>query len=66
VNDNTYFAIPGKCSQFPLLVHEFSQRLGLDAGISNTARGTLRMEVAPTAPERCQAIPPARSRTAAH
>jgi glycine/D-amino acid oxidase-like deaminating enzyme len=54
VNDNTYFAIPGKFSQFPLLAHEFSERLGLGMGIVDTARGTLRKEVAPTAAELSQ------------
>ena len=54
VNDNTYFAIPGKFSQFPLLAYEFCQRLGLDARAVSIARGTLRLEVAPTAPELSQ------------
>jgi glycine/D-amino acid oxidase-like deaminating enzyme len=53
VNDNTYFAIPGKFSQFPLLAHEFAQRVGLHTGINNPGRGILRMEVAATAPELC-------------
>jgi hypothetical protein len=57
VNDNTYFAIPGKFSQFPLLAHEFSKRVRLDTGISNSERGILRMQVAPTAPERGHVAP---------
>ena len=51
VNDNTYFAIPGKFSHFPLLAREFAERVGLRVGIANPTRGTLRMEVAPTVPE---------------
>ncbi|MEP7052318.1 MAG: FAD-dependent oxidoreductase [Pseudomonadota bacterium] len=51
VSDNAYFVIPGKFSQFPLLAHEFCQRLGLRSEIGNSARGVLRMEVAATAPE---------------
>jgi glycine/D-amino acid oxidase-like deaminating enzyme len=54
VNDNTYFVIPGKFSQFPLLAHEFCQRLGLDVRSANLTRGTLPLEVAPTAPELSQ------------
>lgn len=57
VNDNTYFAIPGKFSQFPLLAHEFAQCVGLEIGIGNLTRGLLRMEVAATAPERSHAAP---------
>jgi glycine/D-amino acid oxidase-like deaminating enzyme len=52
VNDNTYFAIPGKFSQFPLLAHEFSKRVRLDTGVVDPARGVLRMQVAATAAER--------------
>jgi glycine/D-amino acid oxidase-like deaminating enzyme len=51
VNENTCFAIPGKFSQFPLLVHEFADRLGLRTDIANESRGTLRVQVAPTIPE---------------
>ncbi|MEO8900088.1 MAG: hypothetical protein ABI488_00785, partial [Polyangiaceae bacterium] len=51
VSDNAYFVIPGKFSQFPLLAHEFCQRLGLGTALGNAARGVLRMEVAATAPE---------------
>ena len=54
ISDNAYFVIPGKFSQFPLLAHEFCQRLGLDAASVNTARGVLRLEVAPTLPELSQ------------
>ncbi len=56
VNDNTWFAVPGKFSQFPLLAWEFADRLGLRTDIVDPARGTLRMQVAPTAPERCFAV----------
>ncbi|HVJ88188.1 MAG TPA: FAD-dependent oxidoreductase [Labilithrix sp.] len=52
VNDNTFFAIAGKFSQFPLLVNEFAGRLGLSVDIANDARGTLAMEIAENAPER--------------
>ncbi len=52
VNDNTFFAIAGKFSQFPLLVNEFAERLGLRIDIPNDERGTLAMQVAPNAPER--------------
>jgi hypothetical protein len=51
VNGNTYFAIPGKFSQFPLLVHEFAGRLGLRTDIGNASRGRLTRDVAPTVPE---------------
>jgi glycine/D-amino acid oxidase-like deaminating enzyme len=60
VNDNTYFVIPGKFSQFPLLAYEFCQLLGLDIQAVNATRGRLRMEVGATAPELAQL--PARSR----
>jgi glycine/D-amino acid oxidase-like deaminating enzyme len=62
VNENTYFVIPGKFSQFPLLAHEFSQRLGLEVEIGNATRGTLRLKIAPTAPELSQIQPEARGR----
>lgn len=52
INDNTFFAIAGKFSQFPLLVNEFAAKLGLRIDIANHARGTLAMDVADTAPER--------------
>lgn len=52
VNDNTFFAIAGKFSQFPLLVNEFAEKLGLRVDIANDHRGTLPMNVAATAPER--------------
>jgi len=52
VNDNTYFAIPGKFSQFPLLVHDFAGRLGLQTSIANDVRGLLSMQVSPTPRER--------------
>ncbi len=61
VNDNTYFAIPGKFSQFPLLACEFAERVGLHTGVTNPARGILRMEIAATAPERCHTAPRAAS-----
>jgi glycine/D-amino acid oxidase-like deaminating enzyme len=56
VNSNTYFAIPGKFSQFPLLVHTFAEQLGLRTGLANEARGTLAMQVSPTAPERIASV----------
>jgi hypothetical protein len=52
VNDNTYFAIPGKFSQFPLLVHDFSEKLGLKTNIANEVRGLLSMQVSPSPRER--------------
>lgn len=52
VNDNTYFTIPGKFSQFPLLVHDFAERLGLQTKIVNEVRGLLSMQVSPTPRER--------------
>jgi hypothetical protein len=51
VNANTYYAIAGKFSQFPLLVNEFAEKLGLQTDIGNDERGTLAMEIADTAPE---------------
>lgn len=51
VNRNTYFALAGKFSQFPLLVHEFAKDAGLRADIANEARGRLRRTVAATTPE---------------
>ena len=52
VNANTFYAIAGKFSQFPLLVNDFAQKVGLAVDIRNDVRGTLKMDVAPTAPER--------------
>jgi glycine/D-amino acid oxidase-like deaminating enzyme len=52
VNANSYFAIPGKFSQFPLLVHDFAEQLGLRTDLANESRGLLAMQVSPTAPER--------------
>jgi hypothetical protein len=52
LNANTFFAIAGKFSQFPLLVNEFADKLGLRVDIGNADRGELAMEVAETAPER--------------
>jgi glycine/D-amino acid oxidase-like deaminating enzyme len=52
VNANTWFAIAGKFSQFPLLVHEFALKLGLRTDIANESRGTCPHAVASTAPER--------------
>jgi glycine/D-amino acid oxidase-like deaminating enzyme len=52
VNANTYFAIAGKFSQFPLLVNEFAEKEGLRVDIANDNRGTLALNVADTAPER--------------
>lgn len=51
VNRNTYFALAGKFSQFPLLVHEFAKAAGLRTDIGNDARGRLRRTVAVTTPE---------------
>ena len=51
VNHNTYFAIPGKFSQFPLMVQEVAARLGLLTDIANPRRGRLGLAVAPTVPE---------------
>jgi len=51
VNDNTYWAIPGKFSHFPLLVHEFAARLGLRTDLSAIERGRLPLRVAATLPE---------------
>lgn len=52
VNSNTFFAVAGKFSQFPVLVHTFAAAVGLRTDITNEARGELRLKVAPTAPER--------------
>lgn len=52
VNANTFYAIAGKFSQFPLLVNDFAEKLGLRVDIANDSRGRLAMEVADTAPER--------------
>jgi len=52
VNENTYFAIAGKFSQFPLLVRELAALAGLRTDIGNSERGTLDAEVDPTLPER--------------
>jgi hypothetical protein len=52
VNENTYFAIAGKFSQFPLLVHELAALAGLRTDIGNEERGRLDAEVDPTLPER--------------
>lgn len=52
VNANTFFAIAGKFSQFPLLVNEFAAKVGLQTDIGNDERGALNLEIADTAPER--------------
>jgi glycine/D-amino acid oxidase-like deaminating enzyme len=52
VNENTYFAIAGKFSQFPLLVHELAALAGLRTDIGNEERGRLAAEVDATLPER--------------
>jgi hypothetical protein len=52
VNANTFYAIAGKFSQFPLLVNDFATKLGLRIDVRNEARGTLERDVADTAPER--------------
>jgi hypothetical protein len=51
-NDNTYWAIPGKFSQFPLLAFELSRRLGLRTDLEAPDRGRLFLSVAATVPER--------------
>lgn len=51
INANTYYAIAGKFSQFPLLVSEFADKLGLRTDLRNDERGTLDREIADTAPE---------------
>jgi glycine/D-amino acid oxidase-like deaminating enzyme len=56
VNDNTYFVIPGKFSQFPLLVHDFAERLRLRIDIANDERGILPLCVSPTTPERIASV----------
>lgn len=56
VNDNTYWAIPGKFSQFPLLVHEFAKRLGLRADVQAPLRGHSRWAAAATLPERAFSV----------
>lgn len=57
VNANTYYAIAGKFSQFPLLVQEFAVKTGLRTDVTNESRGRLAMEVAETAPERLSRAP---------
>jgi glycine/D-amino acid oxidase-like deaminating enzyme len=52
VSANTFFAIAGKFSQFPLLVNEFAARAGLRTDIANERRGMLDLSIAETAPER--------------
>lgn len=59
VNANTFYAIAGKFSQFPLLVQEFAVKIGLRTDITNESRGRLAMEVAETAPERLSRAPSA-------
>jgi glycine/D-amino acid oxidase-like deaminating enzyme len=51
VNANTFFAIAGKFSQFPLVVNQFAEKVGLRVDIANHTRGTLAMNIADTAPE---------------
>jgi len=62
VNANTFCAIPGKFSQFPLLVHEFAARLGLRTDIDAPARGRLRLSASATLPELSFAAPLDRAR----
>jgi glycine/D-amino acid oxidase-like deaminating enzyme len=52
VNANTYLALAGKFSQFPLLVHEFAEKVGLRTDIGNEARGALGLAIADTGPEK--------------
>lgn len=66
VNANTYYAIAGKFSQFPLLVNEFAVKHGLRVDIANESRGTLAADVAETAPERLSRKPLPESGTKPH
>jgi hypothetical protein len=52
VNGNTYWAIPGKFSLFPLLAHELAQRLGLRTDVEPANGGTLQLAASSTFPER--------------
>jgi hypothetical protein len=51
VNANTYYAIAGKFSQFPLLVSEFAELLDLSLHAPRVERGVLRRSIGPTAAE---------------
>ena len=51
VNGNTYWAVPGKFSQFPLLVHEFAAKLGLRTDVSAPERGQSSFFAGATLPE---------------
>ncbi len=51
VNGNTYWAVPGKFSQFPLLVHEFAARLQLRTDLAAPERGHSALLASATLPE---------------
>ncbi len=51
INSNTHFAIAGKFSQFPLLVHDFAQQLGLRTDHAAAPRGRSRLSISCTVPE---------------
>jgi hypothetical protein len=51
INDNSYIALAGKFSQFPLLVHDFAEKMGLRTDIANPERGTLSEEIGRQGPE---------------
>ena len=51
VNANTYFAIAGKFSQFPLLVSEFAEQLDLSLRAPRSERGVLHQTIGATAAE---------------
>jgi glycine/D-amino acid oxidase-like deaminating enzyme len=51
VNSNTYWAIPGKFSLFPLLAHTLARKLGLRVDIEPASRGALSLSAAATVPE---------------
>jgi choline dehydrogenase-like flavoprotein len=51
VNANTYFAVAGKFSQFPLLVSEFAEQLDLSLRAPRAERGVLRRSIGATAAE---------------
>lgn len=53
VNGNTFWAIPGKFSLFPLLAHELAERLGLRTDLEPAScAGGLQLAAASTFPER--------------
>jgi glycine/D-amino acid oxidase-like deaminating enzyme len=52
VNANTYLALAGKFSQFPLLVREFASKVGLRTDLAHEARGTSQHSIGETGPEK--------------